>query len=263
MEPTQRPPVAPGEAVEPRGAVEPAGPVEPSRANPPAEPRQRWRVRFRRRPDAPPLPQREQLAAWEASLVAGGLPLVGLDLPVPRPRIVVAVPLGVGMAAEGELLDLFLVERRPVNEVRAALAETLPAGHELVDLHDVWLGEPSLSGRVVAADYRVEVVTTTDTPDRPTLETAIGRLLGAATLPRTRDKGGRSVGYDLRPLLAGIDVAPASPGQPTTLLVRTRFDPERGVGRPEEVLAAISELLEVPLEIGSIVRERLILAGDD
>jgi radical SAM-linked protein len=263
MEPTKRLPVAPGGVAKPSDIAEPVGAVEPSRAIPPAEPRQRWRVRFRRRADAPPLPQREQLAAWEASLVAGGLPLVGLDLPIPRPRIVVAVPLGVGMAAEGELVDLFLVDRRTVDEVRAALAASLPAGHELVDLHDVWLGEPSLSGRVIAADYRLEVARIPDTPDRATLETAIGQILRASTLPRTRDKGGRSVAYDLRPLLAGIDVLPATPEEPTTLLIRTRFDPERGVGRPEEAFAAIAERIGVPLEIGSIVRERLILAGDD
>ncbi|HEX5148470.1 MAG TPA: DUF2344 domain-containing protein, partial [Candidatus Limnocylindrales bacterium] len=123
----------------------------------PAEPRQRWRVRFRRRPDAPSLPQREQLGAWESALGASGLPLAGLDLPVPRPRLVFAAPLGVGIPAEGELFDLFLTDRRPVAEVRSILAASMPAGHELVDVVDVWLGEPPLSGRVAAADYRLEL----------------------------------------------------------------------------------------------------------
>ncbi|MCI0581738.1 MAG: TIGR03936 family radical SAM-associated protein [Chloroflexi bacterium] len=229
----------------------------------PAEPRQRWRVRFKRRPDAPPLAQREQLAAWEASVAATGLPIAGLDLPVPRSRIVVAVPLTVGMAADGELLDLFLVDRRPVAEVRAALAASLPAGHELVDLQDVWLGEPSLTGRVVAADYRVELADAVTGPDRATLMTAIAALLAAPTLPRTRDKGGRSVAYDLRPLLARIDVLAETSDRPTSLRIRTRFDPERGVGRPEEVLAALAGAVGAPLEARSIVRERLVLLGDD
>ena len=246
MEPTSRPPVP-----------------EPGGVTGSAEPRQRWRVRFLRRPDAPQLPQREQLAAWEAALVASGLPLAGLDLPVPRPRIVQAAPLPVGMAAEGELIDLFLVDRRAVADVRIALAASMPAGHELVDVHDVWLGESPISGRVVAADCRVELATGAGLPDRATLEAAIGRLMDAATLPRTRDKGGRSVDYDLRPLVAGIDVVPPSHGRPGALRIRTRFDPARGVGRPEEVLAALSELAGTALRAGSIVRERLILADDD
>jgi len=228
----------------------------------PAEPRQRWRVRFRRRPDAPALPQREQLGAWETALAASGLPLAGLDLPAPRPRLVFGAPLGVGVAAEGELLDLFLTDRRTVADLRPLLAVSLPAGHELVDVVDVWLGEPPLSGRVVAADYRLELASMAGLAGERALHDACARLLGAATLPRTRDKGGRSIPYDLRPLLAGVEVLAAAPGSTASLRVRTRFDPERGVGRPEEVLAAISELVGAPLEATTIVRERLLLAGE-
>ena len=133
----------------------------PSPVAAPAEPRQRWRIRFRRRPDAPPLPQREQLGAWEAAL-----------------------------------------------------------------------------------------------------ENACARLLAAPTLPRTRDKGGRSVGYDLRPLVTSIDVLEAAPGRVAGLRIRTRFDPEKGVGRPEEVLAALSELAGTPLEATATIRERLLLADE-
>jgi radical SAM-linked protein len=234
----------------------------PSPVAAPAEPRQRWRVRFRRRPDAPALPQREQLGAWETALAASGLPLAGLDLPAPRPRLVFAAPLGVGMAAEGELFDLFLTNRRAVAEVRPIIAASMPAGHELVEVFDVWLGEPPLSGRVAAADYRLELAATPDPPDRAALENACARLLAAPALPRTRDKGGRSVGYDLRPLVTSIDVLEAAPGMGAGLRIRTRFDPERGVGRPDEVLAALSELAGTPLEATAIVRERLLLADE-
>ena len=169
------------------------------------EPRQRWRVRFRRRPDAPALPQREQLAAWEAALAASGLPLAGLDLPVPRPRLVFAAPLGVGMAAEGELFDLFLTDRRAVAEVRPIIAASMPAGHELVDVFDVWLGEPPLSGRVVAADYRLELAATLDPPARAD----------------ARER--------MRPPPRGADAAPdARQGRPTR---RLRPPPARDVDR--------------------------------
>ena len=241
--------------------------VAPNVAPAPSEPRQRWRVVYRRRPDAPLLQQREQLAAWEASLVVSGLPLAGLDLRIPRPRLVFAAPLAVGMAAERELVDLFLVDRWPVAEVRVRLAGSLPAGHELIDMYDVWLGQPPLSGQVVAADYRVEVgVAEGGGPDRAALRSACARLLGASTLPRTRDKGGRSIPYDLRRLVADVEVVAGGGAVASSarleLRIQTRFDPDRGVGRPEEVLAALSELAGVLLQARSIVRERLRLTAE-
>jgi hypothetical protein len=44
--------------------------------------------------------------------------------------------------------------------------------------------------------------------------------------------------------------------------VRTRFHPELGTGRPDEVLAALSEAAGVAVEPVSIVRERLIVSDD-
>ena len=65
--------------------------------------------------------------------------------------------------------------------------------------------------------------------------------------------------YDLRPLLG--DVAVES-GPPVVVRARTRFDPELGSGRPEEVVAALADRMGAPLEMGAIVRERLLLDED-
>ena len=90
--------------------------------------------------------------------------------------------------------------------------------------------------------------------------TAAQALLAARSLPRERAKGDTVVRYDLRPLLADIQVV--DPGPPVTIGIRTRFHPELGTGRPEEVVLAISDELAVPLTIESIRRERLVLADD-
>jgi radical SAM-linked protein len=240
----------------------------------PREARQRWRLTFARSADAPARAQREQVDAWEAGLMASGLPIAGLDLPRPRPRIVFAAPLPTGMPAERELVDLYLVERAAIADVRAALDRALPEGHVLIDLHDVWLGEPALSGQVAAADYRVDVVVgseagpstdaTHDSPGtRATLDRAARVLIERPTLPRTRDKGGRQVAYDLRPLVISVVIdADTGRGGHLRLLIRTRFDAERGVGRPEEVVAALAEIADLPLEVESIVRARVLLAAE-
>jgi hypothetical protein len=161
------------------------------------------------------------------------------------------------MAAERELGEVVLSAVLPVWRVRDALIGRLPAGWRLVDLYDVWLGSPALAGRVIGAEYRVMVDGTVD-PDA--VAAAASALLAAERLPRNRLKGGSTVAYDLRPLLADIEVL--DPGPPVVLRVRTRIHPELGTVRPEEVLAALADRLGCPLAPGSIVRERLILADE-
>lgn len=229
----------------------------------PAEVRQRWRLTFRRRADAPLLTSKEAISAWESGLAGSGLPIAGMELPTARGRLVFGAPLAPGMPAERELLDLFLVARWPVARVRDALDAALPPGHEIVDLHDVWLGEPPLQGQVAAAEYRVRVHAGAGRPLAPdALQAACVRLAAASTLPRVRDKGGRAIPYDLRPLVGAASATGIDPDGQALLQIRTCHDPERGVGRPEEVVAALSDLLHEPLRVVDIVRERLILIGE-
>jgi len=162
------------------------------------------------------------------------------------------------MAAERELADLLLAERLPAWQVREAVEATLPDGCALVELGDVWLGAPALSGAIVGADYRVTLATDDD-PGPDTIRSAAEALLAETSVQRVRQKGGRDVAYDLRPLLAAIEVLG---GRPTVARIQTRFDPERGSGRPAEVLAALADRLGHPLGTAETVRERLLLAED-
>lgn len=271
--PLRQPPASPSTGAGPTRVPTPARVPVPARVPTPtsepaaapvaAEVRQRWRLTVQRRADAPALPSKELLAAWEAGFAGCGLPIAGLELPAARPRIVFGAPLPAGMAADRELLDVFLTERLAVAEVREALAGALPPGHVLLDIHDVWLGEQALPGQVVAADYRVRVAASDGPPlERASLQAACDELTRAPALPRTRDKGGRAIAYDLRPLFAGASASAVEADGRATLRIRTRFDPERGVGRPEEVVAAIGEALARSLEVLEIVRERVLLVGE-
>jgi radical SAM-linked protein len=227
-------------------------------SGPAPEPRQRWRLVVARDASAPPQNQRELTESWEAAILAAGLPVAWTEAATPRPRISFGAPLPVGMVAHGELIDVVLVERWPTWRVRAALGGVLPTGWRLVDLGDVWLAGPPLAGRVAAADYRISLGA--DAPDAPVLASACELLLAASALPRDRQKGDGMVRYDLRPLL--VDVGVAAAGPPVVLRARTRFHPELGSGRPEEVVAALADAAGVALEIAFIERERLILADD-
>ncbi len=192
---------------------------------------------------------------WETALEASALPLFR---PVGRARgrIAFGAPIPATLEVERELADILLTEFVPTWQVREGLTDHLPDGWRLVDLFDVWLGSPPLAGQVAAADYRIGV----NGADGPALVTAAAGLLAAKELPRERLKGGSTVRYDLRPLL--VDARVVEGGPPVVLLARTRFDPVLGTGRPEEVVAALRDEVSRPLDVSSLVRERLILAEE-
>jgi hypothetical protein len=216
-----------------------------------------------------PLPgdqaQRSQQTAWEAALVGSGLPVVGLDGPRGRPRFAAGAPLAASIPGEAELLDLWLTQRLPRWRVRVALAAVLPPGHSLVDVYDVWLGEAPLPGRVSASVYRASLQPAADIA---AVRAAADALCAAVALPRERRKGEATIAYDLRPFVEAIEVVaavagpggtPAIPGPVLRMILR--HDPEKGMGRPEEVLAALEERVGFPLEVHQLVRERLVLAA--
>jgi radical SAM-linked protein len=180
----------------------------------------RWRIVHGRGPSTTSLSQRDEQEAWEVALTGSGLP-VALD-GRGRPRVATAVPLPVGLEARAERLDVFLVARLRVAEVRAALAPAAPPGHPIVEVHDVWLGAPALPAVVVALDYRV---TLAPPPGLGPLGAAAATLLAAPRIERVREKGGRSRSYDLRPLAADLRAI-----DDATLWLRLRADPVIGGG---------------------------------
>lgn len=238
---------------------ETTGPSEPTEATESTAAtetaRQRWRLVLARTADAPALAGRDLNDAFEASLEASDLPLVRPPGRA-RGRVAFGAPLAVGMAADHELADLVMTTFVPAWLIRERLADRLPDGWRLVDLHDVWVGAPSLAGQVAAADYRIDL----GEADARVVADACAAVLASDALPRERTKGATTVPYDLRPLLIDADVA--DPGPPLLLRARTRFHPALGTGRPEEVVAALGDHIGSPLVARSIVRERLILIED-
>jgi hypothetical protein len=228
-------------------------PAVPSR-----EPVQRWRLVLRRDRLGADQVQRAQQSAWESALRASGLPLVGLDSESGRLRFAVGAPLSPSVPGEAELADLWLTARVARWTVRDALSGTLPAGSTLVDLYDVWLGEPALPGQVVASVYRATAGV------GPEAASAIAQvaaaMLAAREVPRERVRTDRTVAYDLRPFIEDLTVAPCAGGVEIRMVLR--HDPERGVGRPDEVLAELAHRSGAAIEDADVVRERLVLASE-
>ncbi len=265
----------PGAPAPPPGGLPGAAPTNPPAvgpssarpgARPPNLPRQRWRLWLRLPAVHVPGELPAGAGAWATLLERGGLPLAGEP---GRGRVVPAAQLPLGFLGEREILDVMLSVRLSLVDVRERVQAALPASVELVDLHDVWVGAPSVPAALIAADYRVEIAGA----PVPQLRVAAEALLGAAELPHERRREKKTQAFDLRPLIVSISVtavippagAAASDSPSAHLRVRLRHRPD-AVGRPEDVIAALGAPPAPPLggeiRVLGIARERLVLRGD-
>jgi radical SAM-linked protein len=224
--------------------------------------RQRWRVFFRRDEDARFLAHLDAMKLWERALRRAGIPVAQTEGMSPRPRIVFAAPLPLGMLAEREIVDIVLSERLTAADLRGRLERDLPRGFGLVDLHDVWLHAPSVASQLAGATYRMDVAGTATGPVREDeIRAGAASLLAAERLDRERRKEKKTIRYDLRPLIVAIDVLEwdDASGGSGTLRIDLRHSQEEGTGRPDEVVAALEESVRGELVVVQGVRERLAL----
>jgi radical SAM-linked protein len=234
--------------------------------------RQRWRLVVARDEAARDLLHRDVTAAWDAGLAASGLPLQMSEGATPRPRVTFAAPAPVGMLAERELIDIVLTGLVPLHEVRSAVEAAAPDGYRAVDVFDVWLGWPALAALVVAGDYRASVTSDAGEGDDAgplgpsEVEAAIAELLAAPRIEQPRSKGQGMVTIDIRPHIRALRVTGSVVGPSTRpaveLWMQLRLGGEGGVGRPEEVVAALGERLGRVLVSVRLTRERIVLADD-
>ena len=138
-----------------------------------SEIRQRWRLVFARDEEARFLSHLDSVRLWERAFRRGDIPVATSEGFSPRPKLVFAAPLQLGMLAEHELADLFLAERLTAPDLRDRLAVGMPHGYRVVGLHDVWVGAPAIAPQLVAADYRMTLLNV----EGVELEEAAGRVL--------------------------------------------------------------------------------------
>jgi radical SAM-linked protein len=242
-------------------------PIDAAAPNPAAYllPRQRWRLYLRVPAAGVGSTAIAGATGWLDVLSRSGLPLAGRG--GPRGRVTPAAQLPGGVAGKREVVDIQLRQRLPLATVRDSIRGALPPGIALVDLHDVWLGATAAPAAVVAADYRLELLGC----DAGWAVQAAGQLMQAPALPRTRLREKKPTVYDLRPLIVDLrvdlDLAAIDGNQRPIVVLRTRLRHNaQGVGRPDELLAALAEPPAPPapasLACHSIARDRLVLEDD-
>ncbi len=181
---------------------------------------------------------------WERTFRRARLPLAYSQGFNPHPRLNLAAALPLGFTSEGEILDAWLSEDLPVDEITARLEPALPPGLQLNRIEVIEGKVPTLQTQVQSSEYEVTLVDAC-----PDLAARLQTLLAAPSLPRER----RGKPYDLRPLVEALEILPEDDRGQARFLVRLAAR-ESATGRPEEVL----EVLDIRPEQARVHRKRLL-----
>jgi len=164
---------------------------------------------------------------WERLLRRSGLPVRYSQGYHPRARLNLASALPLGFISDSELLDFWMNEPRPIEEVQARLEAAAPPGMAILSVEEVALSEDSLQSRMHASEF---IVTFFDPQALGELTGKVRSLLAQDKIIRRR----RKKTYDLRPLIQKIEARLAAGSEPV-LWMRLLAEPG-ATGRPDEVL---------------------------
>ncbi len=205
------------------------------------------RLRFAKRGDLRLVSHHDIMRCLERMVRRAKIPLATSQGFNPRPKIVFALALGLGIEALSEVVDFELTTPLDAEEVLHRLSATSPPGL-------VWLEARSLSPgesppRPLSVSYQMDI----PAERRTGAAKALARFLESSSWPYQRRRPDRTVSLDLRPFL--LDAALTDQGQ---LRFRIKVTPE-GTARGEEFVEVLG--LNDLLDSGSVlVRSGIELA---
>ena len=199
---------------------------------------------------------RDVARIWERALRRTNLPVAYSEGFTPRPKLSFGLALSTGHESEGEYLDVDLDPEQgaglDLDGLAAHLTAQLPVGMTATGVVVVDRRMPSLQQAVTSCTWQIDVLGT----DVATAQTAIDAALAAEEIIVTRERKGKEVTDDLRPLVLSLAVdEPIEDG--VRLLAELGTQP-RAV-RVNELLAA----LDPPLIEHKVLRLHQWIITDD
>jgi radical SAM-linked protein len=184
--------------------------------------------------------------AWERTMRRAGLPLAYSQGFRPHPRINLGCALPLGFTSQDEVVDIWLEQSLPLDEIETALQSSLPPGIQLQAVEIIDEKEPTLQTQLLAAEYQITLLEAI-----PGLDASLEEGCQSASLLRQR----RGKAYDLRPLILGLRRL-ADDENGLQQLVAVLSSREGATGRPEEVILALGG----DPTLARVQRTRLIFA---
>ena len=179
------------------------------------------------------------MRTFERSMRRAELPLLHSQGYNPRPMLVFALPLGVGIATSDDYLDMALSEERDVKSTIDALVPMLPDGLSILDGWSVPETRVSIMAIVSAASYRLRA---------PGIADAVSKLYERVTVLVEKKSKGQIRTLDIRPLMLSIVADGSSDKDACTVLVCAGSHENV---RPDLLLKALTTYVDYPLSDGS------------
>lgn len=196
---------------------------------------------------------------WERALRRSGIEVAYSEGFSPRPRLHFGLALSTGHESLAEYIDIDLVEAPggPIwvgtdgstitgapPDLLDRLTAALPDGIECRAVGSLQPGSPSLQEAVTSCTWQIDVLG----GDEAAVAGAVEAVRGADEVWVERERKGKVVTDDLRPMILGLEVIGTQPpsldGTPPPVRLRADLATQpRGV-RPRELLAALSPTLE-------------------
>lgn len=200
----------------------------------------RLRIRFAKLGKIRFTSHRDVARIWERALRRSQLPVAYSEGFNPHPRLSFGLALSTGHESDAEYLDVDLDEARAdsvdLDALPSILTGALPDGLTATAVIEIDKREPSLQQAVTSCTWRIDATGV----DAETAAGAVARALAADEIIVTRERKGRQVTDDVRPLVLGLDVdGPTDDG--VRLLAELGTQPR--ALRPAELLSALDPLL--------------------
>ncbi|MDG2029237.1 MAG: TIGR03936 family radical SAM-associated protein [Acidimicrobiales bacterium] len=207
---------------------------------------------------------RDVARIWERTLRRASLPVAYSEGFSPRPKLSFGLALSTGHESDAEYLDVELDSDRVDEDfdpeaLVADLTERLPVGMSVTAVALIDRSTTSLQQAVTSCTWQIDVVDV----DADTVAEAVARALAAENLIVTRERKGKEVTDDLRPLVLSLDVKGPIEAHNADSVIGVRLLAELGT-QPRAV--RVSELLatlDPPLTERRVVRLHQWIQNDD
>ncbi|HEY7154338.1 MAG TPA: TIGR03936 family radical SAM-associated protein [Gemmataceae bacterium] len=246
-------------ASETKSAVPPpAGDETPSDGRPePKRPTDKVRIRFRKGGSLRLLSHHDLMRTFERLLRRAEVPFHRSQGFHPKPRLIFALSLPLGVVGREEVVELELDQVLPVEDLHARLARQAPPGLEILSVRRI---NPKVNAQVCRLAYALPVPANR----LPDLRPRVADVLAAREWwierhrPHSRQAGRR---LDVRSSLVDLSINECCGSSKSAELEMLLRSTPSGTARPEEVLALLG--LEDLLDAGIVLeRSRLELKDE-